>query len=261
VAGIQHGYFLGKRVRRRSSNPIANAKPDLLFVALSTPFQDGWIHKNLSRASARRSLWGWGEVLMFFPAVSAAPQNGCAPPVSNGSFVSFKNPAEPPACYDSPFQGIERMGYVMYINLFSKTFFTLLIFLTIHQPEDYRMYAIVNSAGYLLTGIFSLVVALKIGSFSFIRPSRQTMMGMLRKTRDVFVSNVGGSLYMTSTPFLLGIMTGRNDLVGYYTVAEKNGQRDPIFHHASDPGFVPLSEQTVFGGKPPRFNSCIGQIA
>lgn len=119
------------------------------------------------------------------------------------------------------FQGTERMRYVMYFNLLAKTLFTGLVFVTIHHPEDYRMYAVVNSAGYMLAGVVSLIVASQMDLLSFVAPSRHAMVALLRKSRDVFISNVGGSLYMTSTPFVLGVVTGRTELVGYYTVAEK----------------------------------------
>lgn len=50
VAGTHHGYFQNDS---EVVSLIARAKPDLLFVALSTPFQDGWIHKNLDRLNAK----------------------------------------------------------------------------------------------------------------------------------------------------------------------------------------------------------------
>ncbi|MBK8574718.1 MAG: WecB/TagA/CpsF family glycosyltransferase [Elusimicrobia bacterium] len=53
VAGIQHGYFARGTGEEAVIHPIAESKPDLLFVALSTPVQDGWIHKNLSRFGAK----------------------------------------------------------------------------------------------------------------------------------------------------------------------------------------------------------------
>jgi polysaccharide transporter, PST family len=119
------------------------------------------------------------------------------------------------------FQGIEKMKYVVIFNLIAKTTFTVLVFVTIFGPEDYMMYAVVNSAGYLIAGAGALIFAfimLRSGFGSFVW---QHIKEILHKTRDVFISNLGISLYMTSTPFLLGIVTGRNDLVGYYSVAEK----------------------------------------
>ena len=53
VAGIQHGYFDRETGEEAVIQRIADAKPDLLFVALATPFQDGWIHKNIDSLGAK----------------------------------------------------------------------------------------------------------------------------------------------------------------------------------------------------------------
>lgn len=53
VAGTHHGYFPQKTGEEAVIQRIADAKPDLLFVALPTPFQDGWIHRNLNRLGAK----------------------------------------------------------------------------------------------------------------------------------------------------------------------------------------------------------------
>lgn len=51
IAGVHHGYFSSSE--EKLIHTITASKPDLLFVALSTPFQDGWIHKNLARLGAK----------------------------------------------------------------------------------------------------------------------------------------------------------------------------------------------------------------
>ncbi len=119
------------------------------------------------------------------------------------------------------FQGIERMKYVMYFNVLAKAIFTVLIFFTIFGPEDYKLYAVINSSGFMLAGLIAFIVALYMNKFRFTVPRLQPIKDILRKTKDVFISNVGISFYMTSTSFILGVVTGRNDLVGFYTIAEK----------------------------------------
>jgi PST family polysaccharide transporter len=119
------------------------------------------------------------------------------------------------------FQGIERMKYVMYFNVLAKVIFTVAIFFTIFGPEDYKLYAIINSSGFIFSGFIAFIVALSMNKFRFTPPSLKPIKDILRKTKDVFISNVGISFYMTSTSFILGVVTGRNDLVGYYTIAEK----------------------------------------
>jgi len=119
------------------------------------------------------------------------------------------------------FQGIERMKYIMYFNVLSKIIFTVLIFFTIFSPADYKLYAVIYSGGFIFSGFFAFLVALYMNHFHFISPSIQKIKEQITKTKDVFISNVGISLYMTSTSFILGVVTGRNDVVGFYTIAEK----------------------------------------
>lgn len=51
VAGFHHGYFTSPEAEIIQG--IAESKPDIIFVGLSTPFQDGWIHKHLDRFGAK----------------------------------------------------------------------------------------------------------------------------------------------------------------------------------------------------------------
>lgn len=119
------------------------------------------------------------------------------------------------------FQGLEKMKFIVLFNFISKSIFTILIFVFIHKQEDYANYAIINSTGYIITGIVSFIVSIKIISHKFFIPNLSVLKDYFYKTRNVFVSNLGISLYITSTPFILGLVTHRNDLVGYYSVAEK----------------------------------------
>ncbi|HNX07060.1 MAG TPA: flippase [Bacteroidales bacterium] len=119
------------------------------------------------------------------------------------------------------FQGIEKMKYIMFFNVLAKAIFTVLIFFIIFGPEDYKLYAVINSSGFIFAGLVAFIVALYMNRFGFTRPMKNPIRDIVKKTKDVFISNVGISLYMTSTSFILGLVTGRNDLVGFYTVAEK----------------------------------------
>lgn len=51
VVGTYHGYF-NRETEEGVIQRIAQSKTALLFVALSTPYQDGWIHDNLNRLGA-----------------------------------------------------------------------------------------------------------------------------------------------------------------------------------------------------------------
>jgi N-acetylglucosaminyldiphosphoundecaprenol N-acetyl-beta-D-mannosaminyltransferase len=73
VAGVQHGYFQRGSGEAAAIQRIADAKPDLLFVALSTPFQDGWIHKNLVRLGAKVAMGVGGSFDVLSGRLRRAP--------------------------------------------------------------------------------------------------------------------------------------------------------------------------------------------
>jgi PST family polysaccharide transporter len=119
------------------------------------------------------------------------------------------------------FQGLEKMKFITWINVFSKLFFTLLIFIFIKTKEDYYLYPVFNSLGYIVAGITSFIMALKLIRHKFFVPSKDAIQEIFKQTKNVFLSNLGISLYITSTPFLLGLVTNKNELVGYFSIAEK----------------------------------------
>ena len=51
IAGTRHGYFSGEGEEAVAA--VSRARPDLLFVALPTPFQDAWIHRNIGKLGAK----------------------------------------------------------------------------------------------------------------------------------------------------------------------------------------------------------------
>jgi N-acetylglucosaminyldiphosphoundecaprenol N-acetyl-beta-D-mannosaminyltransferase len=80
IVGTAHGYF-EPDTSAPSANPresevlarVASARPDLLFVALSTPRQDGWIHQNLHRLGAKVLLGVGGSFDVISGRLRRAP--------------------------------------------------------------------------------------------------------------------------------------------------------------------------------------------
>ena len=56
------------------------------------------------------------------------------------------------------FQGLERMKYMTIVNASSKILFTILIFVVVVRPEDYEYIMLLNSLGFLLAAILSMVL-------------------------------------------------------------------------------------------------------
>ena len=68
------------------------------------------------------------------------------------------------------FQGVERMKYITYLNLASRTAVFILLFIVIRQEGDYVKFAALNSAALILTGFLSLWIVLNDFGVRYVLP-------------------------------------------------------------------------------------------
>ena len=130
------------------------------------------------------------------------------------------------------FQGMERMKYITYLNILSKTIFTILIFVFVHEKSDYLWVPVLTALGALIAGIWAIALIKKQFDITFQLQSFETIKFYLADGWHVFISNLAISLYTTSTTFILGIFTN-NTIVGYFAAAEQvhviiSKLRDPV---------------------------------
>ncbi len=118
------------------------------------------------------------------------------------------------------FQGMERMQYITYLNILSKTIFTVAIFLFVHTPGDYHLVPLLTSTGAIIAAIWSLILVRKIFGVRFRLQYFNTLLYHLRQGWHVFLSRIYVSLYTTTNVMLLGFFTNHT-VVGYYAIAEK----------------------------------------
>ncbi len=118
------------------------------------------------------------------------------------------------------FQGMERMKYITYLNVFAKLIFTLCIFAFVKSQSDYLLVPLFTAFGFIISGILSLIIAIKVFNIRLYLESIQTIKEQLFEGWHVFVSKVSISVYTISTIFILGLLTN-NTIVGYYAAADK----------------------------------------
>lgn len=118
------------------------------------------------------------------------------------------------------FQGMEKMKYVTYINIFSKLIFTVAIFLFVHTQKDVYLVPLLNSLGAILGGIIAIYYIKNEFKVCFSLQSIERLKYYIREATHIFLSNVSISFYTISTTFILGIFTN-NTIVGYYAAADK----------------------------------------
>ncbi len=118
------------------------------------------------------------------------------------------------------FQGMERMVPISVINLIIRLFVILGIFTLIKRPEDYLLYAGLNSVGAIVAGVFGVAVAFFMFPLRPLMPSWLGIWTALKEGWMLFLSQASVSLYTVGNSFILGMLTSLT-VVGYYSAAEK----------------------------------------
>lgn len=119
------------------------------------------------------------------------------------------------------FQGMEKMKYITIFNIVAKAFFTFLVFLVIKSASDYIYVPLLNSLGIIVSGLCSLFFIFKNFKIRLLLPSREEIKKQFLGGWHFFVSSFFINLYTNNTnTFLLGLLTN-NEMVGYFSGAEK----------------------------------------
>ena len=118
------------------------------------------------------------------------------------------------------FQGMERMKYVTFLNILSKTIFLVLIFIFVKNEADYKIVPLLNSLGFLVSGIIGFLFAIKNFNIKLYIPKILSIKKQFKYSAEFFISRVSVSLYTNTNSFCLGLI-GSNIMVGYYVAAEK----------------------------------------
>lgn len=118
------------------------------------------------------------------------------------------------------FQGVEKMKYITYLNIFSKTIFTICIFLFVKEKSDYLYVPLFTSLGFVVVALLSLYYAKKDFGIIFRWPKKEQLKFQLIDGWHIFFSSIAISMYTVSTVFILGLFAS-NTVVGYFSAADK----------------------------------------
>ncbi|CAL2077235.1 oligosaccharide flippase family protein [Tenacibaculum dicentrarchi] len=118
------------------------------------------------------------------------------------------------------FQGMEKMKYITYLNVISKTIFTIAIFVFINEKEDILLVPIFNSSGAILSGILSFFILKKYFKIKFKFQSFLTLKKYLVDGWNIFIIDFLPNLYNNFSVFFLGIFAPL-EIVGFYALAMK----------------------------------------
>jgi PST family polysaccharide transporter len=118
------------------------------------------------------------------------------------------------------FQGMERMSVISTTNLGVRTLGALSIFVLIHRPEDFLVYAVVLSAQSLIAGLVAAVTAFKMFELRLALPSLRGVARQISDSTPFFFTTAAISMYSSGNAFVLGLLTNPAT-VGYYSAGEK----------------------------------------
>lgn len=118
------------------------------------------------------------------------------------------------------FQGMEKMKYMTLVNASSKVLFTVLIFIVVRERDDFGLLILLNSFGYLLAGLLSLILVYRQFHIRFCRTTIKELLFQIKEGGAVFGSTFSMNLYRNANVIILKQFVS-DDLVGIYSAAEK----------------------------------------
>ncbi|RLJ02599.1 MAG: flippase, partial [Candidatus Aenigmatarchaeota archaeon] len=118
------------------------------------------------------------------------------------------------------FQGMERMRYIVAIETSIKSIFLLLVFLFIHNTNDFWKVPLINTIGMIIGGIISLLIVIKYFHIRYYLPKLKISFQYLKTSTSLFLSQVSVSLFNQTNTFIGGLIFNYT-LLGYYKAAEK----------------------------------------
>lgn len=118
------------------------------------------------------------------------------------------------------FQGMEKMKYITYLHILSKSIFTLMIFIFVQEESDFYIVPLLTSFGFIVAGVLSQILIKKEFNIVFEWQQIKKIKYYLKNGWHVFISRLYVNLYTTTNIVLLGFLTN-NLTVGYFSIAEK----------------------------------------
>lgn len=150
-------------------------------------------------------------ILIYFVSVFMTEKELCIV-----SYLSVVGTLLTPQWY---FQGISKMSVITWITFFVRMTIVIMVFTLVKRENDYKTYALLNSAGSAFIGL--LAVSFVSKQFRTIKSlNRATFYTVLREGSLMFISNASINLYTASNTFILGLFSPPV-IVGYWSAADK----------------------------------------
>lgn len=118
------------------------------------------------------------------------------------------------------FRGLNKMIYISILTFLSKAITIILLFIFIRQKNDFFLIGLVYGIPSLIVMVISVIIIKKRYKISWSYVSWRDLKKELYEGKDMFLSNIIGTLYTTLNPIILSIFSGTY-ATGVYSTCEK----------------------------------------
>jgi PST family polysaccharide transporter len=118
------------------------------------------------------------------------------------------------------YQGLEKMKYITLGAALPKLIMISAIFFVVTKKEDLNLLMVVQSIGFMVSGVISTTIAFKYLKVKIVNFSIKDLVFRMKNSLNLFISTIGMSLYRESGTLILGVFTSF-EIVGFYSAAEK----------------------------------------
>ena len=118
------------------------------------------------------------------------------------------------------FQGIEKMKYLMFINISARIVATAFVFILIRVSADYIKYPIIWGGGTVAGALAGLLIVIKKYRIPFRIQKTYTLISYFSENTLYFFSNVSTQVYVNANKIVVGAFLGMTQ-VAWYDIADK----------------------------------------
>lgn len=118
------------------------------------------------------------------------------------------------------FQALESMKYITILNVISKILFTVLVFIIIQKAEDFYWQPVLSAIGYLVAGIFSLLIIKIKFKIRYILPQIPDIIAAIKESWNMFVTIFVPNIYTNFSVILLRTFGGETS-TGIFNAGDK----------------------------------------
>jgi polysaccharide transporter, PST family len=144
------------------------------------------------------------------------------------------------------FQGIEKMKFLTYLNIFGKTILLVLVFLLVNDKEDHVFVPLLFASANIFSGIIAIFIVLKKFEIDFRFPLLKDIKTQLSEGWHTFISIFSIGIYVYINVFILSFFVDEES-VGFYSISEKIAiavwQIPAIFSQATYPFLCSLTKK------------------